>query len=212
MGLFGKKKVVVKEDTTLPETPQETRAHGPWDISEKTVPDNYLDFGTVKIPMLTGLQIQPVLSADRQSIERLNLMFANSVVQILAIATPRSGNVAGELLNDTEKAFKEQGADVKRAPGRWGRELQIAVPVAGPDGQKGITPLRVVFIEGNRWALRIDMVGAVAVEDEVYRAAATLIDNLIVERDKEPRAPLSLIRLNIPRDVDIVESDSGVEV
>ncbi|MCS4484433.1 DUF3710 domain-containing protein [Gleimia sp. 6138-11-ORH1] len=211
MGWFGKKKEAVKDEAATPQTPVQTQTHGPWDISQQKVPANYLDFGTLKIPVITGLQIQPVLSPDRQSIERLNLLFANSVVQILVIATPKSGNVAADLLKETAQAFKQQGADVKQAKGRWGKELQIAVPVTGNNGKKGITPLRVFFVEGNRWALRIDMMGTVAVEDEVYRQAATLIDNLIVERDKEPRAPLSLIRLNIPRDVEIIESDKEIE-
>lgn len=213
MGWFGKKKEAAEEpEKTVTEVVAEETAekeYGPYDVSERKTPANYLNFGALKVPMITGLQIQPILTADRQSIERLNLLIANSAVQVLVIATPKSGGVSANLYTDTAEAFKAQNANVVRAEGRWGEELQITVPVETPDGSKGISPLRVVFVEGPAWALRLDILGPAAVEENAFAQAVLLIDNLIVERDKEPRAPLTIIPMSIPEDMEIVASENS---
>lgn len=210
MGWF-KKQQQDTQNPSVDEPPVEkVKEHGPYDVSERPAPENYLDFGALKVPLITGLQIQPILSDDRQSIERLNLLVANSAIQVLVIAAPRSGGVADNLLTDTAKSFEAQNANVVRAPGRWGEELQITIPVVTPEGGSGISPMRVVFVEGPAWALRLDIVGPAAVEEAAFVKAAVLIDNLIVERDKEPRAPLSLIRMNIPQDVEITPVENSV--
>ncbi|EEH63444.1 hypothetical protein HMPREF0044_1368 [Gleimia coleocanis DSM 15436] len=206
MAWFGKKKSIVKGDVDV--TPAdneeveplvETPDHGPYDITQKKPRLTHLDFGTLKLPMVPGMQVQPIMSDDRQSIQRLNLLFNGFVVHLLVVAAPKSGGVANDLLDQTEASFKAEGAQVERAKGRWAEELQVAIPVKSETGQDGFTPLRVTFIEGPRWVLRVDMVGAAAVVAEAFAQAATIVDEVIVERDNVPRAPLSLIQLQIPQ-------------
>lgn len=183
---------------TLSSKPTEAPSHGPYDISQKQPAETYLDFETLKIPMIPGMQVQTVLTEDRSAIERLNLFFNQTVVQLLVVAAPKSGGVTKELLDQTEESFKAQGAQTARTTGRWAEELQAVVPLASETGQSGYTPLRITFIEGPRWVLRVDMVGSAAVEEAVFNQAAALVDEIIVSRDSVPRAPLSLIHLQLP--------------
>ncbi|MDO5048440.1 MAG: DUF3710 domain-containing protein [Actinomycetaceae bacterium] len=217
MGLFGRKKRHEDEPVTSGETEgsggtgvqdadssqSEGSARavpgGPYDISERDASKGYIDLGPLKVPAIAGLQLQPQLGADKKSIVRLNIVVGNSVLQVLVAAGPKSGGGWKKILEGTRESFEKQGAEVDyNENGPWGEEILAKVPVKTSDGRAAIAPTRIVGMDGKRWVLRVDIIGAAVVEQKAFQAVASVISNLVVERDNEPRPPLSVIPMTIP--------------
>lgn len=217
MALFRRKKKKQEEQTSPSEAsgvqsqdPQQAEAasdtaepkHGPYDISERDASEGYIDLGPLKVPAIAGLQLQPQFAPDKKSIARLNIVVGNSVLQVLVAAGPKSGGGWKQILEGTEESFKKQGAEVEHNPnGPLGEELIAKVPVKTADGRPAVAPSRIIGMDGDRWILRVDIVGGALVDKKAFQAVATIINNLIVERDSAPRPPLSIIPMTIPKDL-----------
>ncbi|WP_297556060.1 DUF3710 domain-containing protein [uncultured Actinomyces sp.] len=174
--------------------------YGPFDISQRDVSKGYVDLGPLKFPAIAGIQIQPVFSPDK-TILRMNAVIGNSVMQMMVIANPKSGGAAKEVLNATKAALEEQGTKVDVREGPWGAELVAQAVVKTQDGRDAIAPTRIFAIEGNRWALRIDLAGAALSDEKAWDPVAAVISSLVVERDGAPRAPLSVIPFTLPAEL-----------
>ncbi|MDO5034971.1 MAG: DUF3710 domain-containing protein [Actinomycetaceae bacterium] len=211
MGLFGRKKKETSAEVGAEETKPEVKdvveeapapSHGPFDISQRDVSKGYLDLGPLKLPAIAGIQIQPLFAPDKKTIMRLNIVVGNSVLQTIVAAAPKSGGAWKQILDGTQKSFEAQGGQVIRNEnGPWGEELLVQMPVKTPEGQDAIAPTRIVGVEGNRWVLRIDIVGGAVVDQKAFEAVAALINLMVVERDSEPRPPLSIIPFVIPAEL-----------
>lgn len=218
MALFRRKKKNQEDEATTtpesgaqPSTSQQDEAaeaesaepkHGPYDSSERDASKGYIDLGPLKVPAIAGLQLQPQFAPDKKSINRLNIVVGNSVLQILVAAGPKSGGGWKQILTGTEESFKKQGAEVTHNEnGPWGEELLVKVPVKTADGRPAVAPSRIIGMDGDRWILRVDIIGGAVVDEKAFQAVATIINNLIVERDSAPRPPLSIIPMTIPEDL-----------
>lgn len=174
--------------------------HGPFDISQRDVSKGYIDLGPLKLPAIAGIQIQPVFSPDK-TIFRMNVVIGNSVMQMMVIANPKSGGAAQEVLRATKEALEQQGAKVEVREGPWGEELVAHTVVKTQDGRDAIAPSRIFTIEGNRWALRIDLAGAALSDEKAWEPVAAVISGLVIERGDAPRAPLSVIPFTLPSEL-----------
>lgn len=215
MGLFGRKRRKQVQDAELAsqegqdnqdaakvEPSEDAPKHGPYDAHERDWSQGYLDFGPLKIPAIAGLQLQPQFAQDKKSVVRLGIVVGNSVLQVLVAAGPKSGGGWKKVLEGTKESFENQGAEVKyNENGPWGEEILALVPVKTQDGRPASSPTRVIGMDGDRWILRVDIMGPAAVEQKAFNVAATIINNLVVERDAEPRPPLSVITMTIPEEL-----------
>lgn len=182
---------------------------GPRSAYEVNHSIGYVDMGSVKLPLVPGMQIQTHMADDRQTIIRILVVIGNSGVQISVAAAPKSGGVWGEIYPGIISSMRADGATVKEVEGRYGVEIRANVPIVAQDGVKAIQNMRVLGIEGERWFARIDLLGPAAVDPEAGRNLERFIDRIVVVRDDKPRARLDLLPITAP--VGVTPDAAGVE-
>lgn len=175
--------------------------YGPWDASEKSTDEGYLDFGALRVPAIEGIQIQPDLSPDGKSVHGLNVVVGSSVVRLIVFSAPKSGDSWDELRTKTMAALTEQKAKIRERKGRWGTEIHAVVAGQLPDGRAFTFNTRVFGIQGPRWILRGDIQGPAASEEEAFKQVSQVIDQLVVFRDQSPYPPHTSLPLTIPQDL-----------
>ncbi len=183
---------------------------GPRDSEGKPAPSGYVDLGSLYVPSVPGMQLRAQFEADKVSVRRILLVVGTSGIQVSVAAAPRSGGVWSELSQQIEQSFLKAGGTVEFVEGRYGTELQAVAALTLPNGGKGMSPMRVIGVEGPRWVARIDIQGAAAAGDEEQAALCDeIIDQLIVHRGSEPRVRLESLPMKLPRERRATEADSN---
>ncbi len=174
--------------------PLDSEGHGP--------PQGYVDLGSLYVPPVPGMQVRALFEADGKTLHRIQLILGTSGIRISVAAAPRSGGVWDELRGQLMESVEKQGGSHQEVEGRYGMEILARLPVELPNGARGFTPTRFIGVEGPRWVVRLDVQGAAAAGDpEQVAICDAVIDRLIVNRGGEPRVRLSLLPLQLPKDV-----------
>ncbi|WP_084403221.1 DUF3710 domain-containing protein [Schaalia suimastitidis] len=171
---------------------------GPRSAAEVDTSVGYVDMGSLRIPVVPGMQVQTQMSEDKKNILGVFLVLGNSGLLITVAAAPRSGGVWDELRSQMRDGLQADGATVDEVEGRYGVELHVAAPVAGPDGAKHTSYTRIIGCEGDRWFARLSVVGPAAIDEAVGADVEKVIDRLVVVRDEKPRARLDVLPLSLP--------------
>lgn len=203
MALFGRrnrKASVEALEAVDTEAFLEEESPGPRDSGGEPAPRGYLDLGPLYVPSIAGLQLRAQFEADKTTLRRILLVAGTSGVQVSVFAAPRSGGQWPGLIQQITESLNQDGGEVTIVQGRYGDELHAKVPMRLPNGATGFSPVCIIGVEGPRWLLRIDMQGAAAAGDEAQLAVCyDIIDQLIVHRGKEPRVPLEMLPLRLPK-------------
>ena len=212
MAFFGRRRRSASEqnepeEADLPLEPEQDAAEsdepqpGPKDSEGVPIPAGYVDLGSLFVPPVPGMQVRAQFEEDGKTLHRIMLILGTSGIRVSVAAAPRSGGVWDELRQQLADGVSSQGGKVTEVDGRYGKELQVRLPVQLPNGSQGFTPMRFIGVEGPRWVTRLDVQGAAAAGDkEQEEACDQVIDQLIVNRGSEPRVRLSLLPLQLPRD------------
>lgn len=205
MALFGKKKKPVDSAAeSTAEGAEQAPEHGPFDSLTKDTEKGYIDFGPIRVPQVTGMQLVPTVAPGTKTIVSLGLIFGTSRLELRAFASPTSGGSWEKVQEQLENTLVEQKNSVKYRHGRWGKQMLISGPSTGD------SHVRVVGVDGRRWFLRVDIMGAAATDSEAFEQAREIIDALVVHRDDEPRPPLSIMPLTLPAGMIRVETPPHV--
>jgi hypothetical protein len=133
------------------------RDNGPWDVTEVEGPDGRLDFGSLWIRGLDGLQVQAQVDEATGSVGLITLGFGQGAVQVQVFAAPRSSGLWDEVRGKLKSSVNAQGGVIEEATGDLGVELRGRVPQQG-----ALQPVRFVGVDGQRWFLRGLFLGAAA--------------------------------------------------
>ncbi|MGH3794381.1 MAG: DUF3710 domain-containing protein [Pseudonocardiaceae bacterium] len=172
-----------------PEAFDQEPASGPFDAAEE--PDDgriRLDLGSLRLPIPEGAQLQ--VEVDRSGpVRAVHLMTALGQLTVTAFAAPRSARLWTEVARELVARLRTDGAQVARAKGEWGEEIEAITP----DGV-----LRFLAVDGPRWMLR----GVAAGPAEYAEARAALLRDVIREtvvvRGAEPLPVRSPLPLQLP--------------
>ncbi|MGH3872861.1 MAG: DUF3710 domain-containing protein [Pseudonocardiaceae bacterium] len=162
---------------------------GPYDAAE--VPDDgrsRLDLGSLRLPVPQGAQLQVEVDSSGP-VRAVHLMTGLGQVTITAFAAPRSGGLWREVCRELVARLRADGAQVSRANGEWGEEIE-AVTAQGV--------LRFLAVDGPRWMLRGVSVGLA--EHAGARAALLrdVVRETVVVRGPEPLPVRSPLPLQLP--------------
>lgn len=191
-----------EEETKLPTLTDEASIWdepGPRSVDEVDSSVGYVDMGSLRVPVVQGMQLRTQLAEDKKTILRVLLVLGSSGLQISLAAAPRSGGVWQEVREQVAEAYRSDGATVTEAHTRYGDELIVDSPVAMPDGSSATARARIIGCEGPRWFARIDMLGPAAKDEEIASQYEKIIDRLVVVRDSQPRARLETLPLRVPQ-------------
>ncbi len=218
MNLFNRKKKAPEEpdiepsaespeSDEVPQEPAETfdRAHGPFDVSEVSDPQERLDIGALWVPLVPGLELQLQVDEDSDSVTGAFIVLGDSGVQLQAFAAPRTAGIWAEVSEEIAAGITEQGGTVDPGYGRFGRELLARVPAQQPDGRTQFQPLRFAGVDGPRWMLRAVFHGQAALDPDGAPELVDLVAGLVVVRGSDPMGPRELLPLRLPEGAQIAD-------
>lgn len=175
----------------------EPTAGGPFDV--ESLPDDgveRVDLGALLVPQLPGVELRLEVQAGVPPlVSAVTLATPTSMLQLSAFAAPRSTGIWAQTRADLLTAHQEAGLAVAEAAGEFGPELRTQVPTGVPDQ---VLPVRMVAVEGPRWLLRGNFVGAAALEPGADRVLTQALRLTAVVRGREAMAVGELLPLRPP--------------
>ena len=182
------------------DTPEASdRSDGPWDVSEVSGREGYIDLGGLWLPAHEGMEVR--LDVEEQSglVTAATVVLGGSVVQLQAFAAPRTEGIWAEIRAEIAAGITRQGGTADEVPGTFGQELLARIPVRSPDGRTTHQPARFTGVDGPRWFLRAVFHGPAAYEHDAAGALETLVRGVVVVRGSEAMAPRELLALKLPQ-------------
>lgn len=170
---------------------------GPYDA--ESVPDDgveRIDLGSLLVPQVVGVELRlEVAAATPPIITAVTLATAGSMLQLSAFSAPRSQGIWEETRTELAEAHRQASLPVEEGHGEFGPELRAQVPTGQP-GQ--VLPVRMVAVEGPRWLLRGNFIGAAALDPAVDRALLRALRLAVVVRGRDAMAVGELLPLRPP--------------
>jgi hypothetical protein len=176
------------------------RAAGPYDVSEISSRDGYVDLGALLITPSEGLQLRLEVEEATQRVVAVTMDLNGSSLQLQAFAAPKSEGLWDEIREQIGQSVGSQGGQVEEVPGEFGPELIAKLPAGAADGSQGYRVARFVGVDGPRWFLRGVLGGAAAMDREAAAPLAALFRKIVVIRGDSPMPPRDLLQLRLPKD------------
>ena len=190
--------------------PAYDRSEGPFDESE--VSDDgllRLDLGGIRVPGIEGMELRLDVDETGENVVAATIVSGESALQLMAFAAPRTEGIWDDVRGEIRGSLASQGP-VEEASGVFGRELLATLPVAGPQGQRGLQPVRFVGVDGPRWFLRGLFSGPASRNAAAAEPLEAILRACVVVRGTDPMAPGDLLALRLPQDaVQQVEDDEA---
>jgi hypothetical protein len=186
-----------RDDVSPPEAeePAEVVTSGPYDLSEAPDDLELIDLGSLKIPVVEGVEVR-VQAAPDGAVQQILLVHGESVLQLAVFAAPRSEDIWDEARADIASSLLADKATVEEESGEYGPELRARVRT--PEGPKD---LRFVGIDGPRWMVRAIYQGPAAVDPATAAGPlAECLRNLVVDRGTEAMPALEALPLRLPKE------------
>lgn len=170
------------------------RHAGPWDVTEVDGPDGRLDFGTVWIRGVDGLQVQAQVDEATGAVSLVTLTLGGGSLQVQAFAAPKTAGLWDDVRGQLSASVTAQGGVIEEQPGELGIELRGRVPRQG-----ALQPVRFVGVDGPRWFLRGLFLGDAATPGG-SPALEGVFRDIVVNRGGDAMAPGEVLVMSLPRE------------
>ncbi len=201
-----------EEDSSerLPRPYPVDRSEGPFDRDEVDDLDDRLDFGSLAIVGIEGMELRLDVDDDNQQVTGLTAVVGQSACQLQAFAAPKSRGIWDGIRDDIADGLLSGGGTAEERLGPLGIELHVRMPGRGSDGRTTYSPARFIGVDGPRWFLRAVLSGAAAVDEAQAEPFLEYIRRVVVIRGGDARAPRQLLPLTVPAEL-VGEPDQPVE-
>lgn len=195
---------------------QSDRPNGPWDESERPDPqENQVDLGSLRVQLRAGVDLRVEVDKKSGRANRVMLVTADSAVQVVTVAAPRSRSYWDEVREAIKENATTQGGTVKEIDSEFGPALSLTMPVLTKDGKQARSedgrplaqPSLVLGVDGPRWMLRATFLGRAAFEESARAPLLPVVRSIVVFRGSEakvPGEPLVLTPAAPPKGQDLV--------
>jgi hypothetical protein len=174
---------------------------GPYDISEAPEGVSRLDLGSLKIPVIDGVEVRVQADPDG-AIQQVVLVYGSNALQLGVFAAPRSEGIWEDVRAEIRQSLAADGVIAQEVSGEYGVELRARVST--PDG---VTDIRFVGIDGPRWMVRGVYQGAAAVDPANAGPLSECLRGLVVDRGHDAKPVREPLALQLPKEV--TESAAG---
>lgn len=211
--VFGLGRKAKKEEVAEPEAPAlpveatdesadrtGRSATGPFDVSEISSRDGYVDLGALLVAPSEGLQLRLEVEEATQRVVAVTMDLNGSSLQLQAFAAPKSEGLWDEIREQIGQSVGSQGGQVEEIQGQFGTELVAKLPAGAADGSQGYRVARFVGVDGPRWFLRGVLGGAAAMDRDAAAPLEALFRRIVVIRGDSPMPPRDLLQLRLPKD------------
>ncbi|UTT71105.1 DUF3710 domain-containing protein [Arthrobacter sp. DNA4] len=176
------------------------RPDGPFDESEISSRDGFVDLGALLITPSEGLQLRLEVEEATQRVVAVTLDLNGSSLQLQAFAAPKTETLWDEIREQIGQSVGAQGGQVEEVEGAFGTELVAKLPAGLPDGSQGYRVARFIGVDGPRWFLRGVLGGPAALERPAAEPLEALFRQVVVVRGDSPMPPRDLLQLRLPKD------------
>ncbi|PTT70740.1 DUF3710 domain-containing protein [Arthrobacter sp. HMWF013] len=176
------------------------RATGPFDVSEISTRDGYIDLGALLIAPSEGLQLRLEVEEATQRVVAVTMDLNGSSLQLQAFAAPKSEGLWDEIREQIGQSVGSQGGQVEQIQGEFGSELIAKLPAGAADGSQGYRVARFIGVDGPRWFLRGVLGGEAAMDRAAAAPLEALFRRIVVIRGDSPMPPRDLLQLRLPKD------------
>ena len=174
--------------------PENRATTGPFDVSEVSPVQPFIDLGSIKVTPRVGLQLRLDVDDSTKRVVAATLDCDGSTLQVQAFAAPRSEGLWHEIREQVIAQVTKQGGSVEQVEGPFGLEVRAVLPTS--DGAR--RPVRFIGVDGPKWFLRgvisgkgAEDPGAALTIEDVYRS-------IVVNRGTEALPPRELLPLRVP--------------
>jgi hypothetical protein len=188
-----------------------SRVGGPFDVSEVSSRDGYVDLGALLIAPSEGLQLRLEVEEATQRVVAVTMDLNGSSLQLQAFAAPKTEGLWDEIREQIGQSVGSQGGQVEEVQGGFGTELIAKLPAGAQDGSQGYRVARFIGIDGPRWFLRGVLGGAAAMEREAAAPLESLFRKIVVIRGDSPMPPRDLLQLRLPKDASVTPPAAAPE-
>ncbi len=179
------------------------RVSGPFDVSEVSSREGYVDLGALLIAPSEGLQLRLEVEEATQRVVAVTMDLNGSSLQLQAFAAPKTEGLWDEIREQIGQSVGSQGGQVEEVQGGFGTELIAKLPAGAQDGSQGYRVARFIGIDGPRWFLRGVLGGPAAMEREAAAPLESLFRKIVVIRGDSPMPPRDLLQLRLPKDASV---------
>lgn len=183
------------------ETSPHPRATGPWDVAEVDGIDTRIDFGSLWVRGVEGLQVQAQMDEATGVVGLITLTLGNGAVQLQVFAAPRTAGLWDDVRSQLASSVTSQGGVIEEGDGEFGIDLRGRVP-----GKGGLQPVRFVGVDGPRWFLRGLFLGDAAPVGGSVGLEGVFRD-IVVNRGIEAMAPGEALVMALPTGAEAQKAD-----
>jgi hypothetical protein len=169
---------------------------GPWDAAEAYPQAQRVDFGSLQVPVLPGLDIQLIFTEQQGACVIVH--HGDSELQLMAFAAPRRGSLWDDVRTEIAAEISSGGGVTSEQAGPFGTELLTRVPATPGQPNSGLRPLRFTGVDGPRWFLRGLYSGPAAEDPAAAAPLEALMRDVVVVRGEHPVPPRDLLEIRLP--------------
>jgi hypothetical protein len=169
--------------------------HGPYDGRHAPRGVHRLDFGSLQIPAVEGVEVR-VQANPEGAVDVIVLVDGESALQLGVFAAPRSEGIWNEVRDEIALAMASDGVKPRELAGPYGIELTAQVNT--PEGPAAV---RFVGVDGPRWMVRALYQGPAAADPNYRGVLSECLEGLVVIRDEEARPPREPLPLHLPKEM-----------
>lgn len=174
--------------------PENRETSGPFDVSEVSPVQPFIDLGSLKVTPRVGLQLRLDVDDTTKRVVAATLDCEGSTLQVQAFAAPRSEGLWHEIREQVVAQVSKQGGTVDEVDGPFGLEVRAVLPTA--DGSR--RPVRFIGVDGPKWFLRGVISGAGAEDTSQALAIEEVYRSIVVNRGTDALPPRELLPLRVP--------------
>ncbi|WP_370614237.1 DUF3710 domain-containing protein [Mumia sp. Pv 4-285] len=177
------------------------RSSGPWDASERDVPEDdptYVDAGAMIVRGRAGLDLQIPTDPQTGVATSVVALAEESAVELRAFAAPRHSGLWDDIRPEIIAEVKRVGGTVEEVESSFGLELRVEVPVQAPDGRQGVQASRIIGVDGPRWLLRATFMGKLGASADPDSVLEQAVRDVVVVRGDAPMPPREQIPIVVP--------------
>ena len=187
------------DDVHVPEAPF-SRFRGPFDSSEVTAGEDWVDFGAIWLPRTEAIEVRLEIDQTTDTITGIHLVHKGSTAQLQAYAAPRTFGLWPDIRGEIADGVVAQGGQAEVVDGILGKELKVALP----DG----SVMRLHGVDGPRWFLRAVVHGPAATDDTAAVTLLELVRGVAIDRGTDARPPREVLPLRLPPEAQQVNDDA----
>ncbi len=111
------------------DNPDEPEGSGPWDANDDVPEAERIDFGSIRVPVREGLEVQVSMADDQPA--WVTVVHGDSGLQLQAFAAPKTGGLWADVREEIAAEVTKAGGESAEADGPFGVEVRAHIAPPG---------------------------------------------------------------------------------